>query len=161
MKNPLLDAIKQMKAKRVAVVVGDADELGLPDMVEGVRGDSTQDLSGLDDDDDQAEQTEDENEGPEDPNEIPDAEDVAEGDDDEAAQAGPGQAEQIMGRKPFDKNRPAAAGAGPAAGDEIPDSVGKDLYDPEAADKLESSGKKPRGLFARANMKLHEKFGKK
>jgi hypothetical protein len=34
MKNPLLDAVRAMKAKRVAIVVGDADEMGLPDMQE-------------------------------------------------------------------------------------------------------------------------------
>lgn len=37
MKNPLMDAIKNLKAKRIAVIVGDADELGLEDQMPGAE----------------------------------------------------------------------------------------------------------------------------
>lgn len=165
MKNPLLDAIRQMKAKRVAIVVGDADEMGLPDMVQNM-GDDGEEMPEAEEPMDE-EMDEVAEEGDADPD-LEDGEEYAESEDgdsddiasdDEAAESVT-DAEKVMGRRPFEKKRaPASQEAGSSA--EIPDDVAKELIDEKSLDRMKASGRRPNGLFQRAQAGLAERLKRK
>ena len=154
MKNPLLDAIKQMKAKRVAIMVGDADELGLPDMQMGMGDEQGEEMEMDSSDEESSEDESFEQTG----SEVPD--DSLETSETEEIPDASG-AEKMMGRKPFDKKKPAGQSAG--SDDDsggIPDAVAEELYDEDMVNRMKSGGKKPNGLMARAQMNLSKRFGK-
>lgn len=137
MKSPLLDAIRKIKGKNLTIIVADSDGLG-DEMDEG--------KSTLMADED-AEPVMDEAEEEMDEGEDNEGEEIAEKPQNPMA-------EQMLGRKPFSK------GEGSGGADDIPDEVASKLYDEEYVDRMEKSGRKPRGLFAKAQMQLKDRFKK-
>lgn len=164
MKNPLLDAIRQMKAKRVAIVVGDADELGLPNMSEGIEGhEPDPELESDEEIDQEAEEYTAEEDGDSDlqgsAEEYADDDEV-ENDDEQAAAPVQSEAEKVLGRKPFGGKKVVESKSDPG-GQEIPDDVAAELIDQRSLDRMKASGRKPNGLFQRAQAGLAERLKKR
>lgn len=146
MKNPVLDAIKKLKAQRVAVVIADADELG-PMADEAPKGQLAAE---------EAEEMDEEMEGENVESEIDDELDSEMGEG--ADEADMMDAKAVLGRKPFQKtSEPGDADAD----DQIDDESARSMYDEKMVERMHSRGGRPKSLMERAQMKLHERFGKK
>jgi len=153
-RNPMMDAIKRLKANRVAVIVGDADELGLTDQVS---------MPGQDEFD--IEREEDFGGGEEDPNAA--AQKAAamdqEAEDSEDPQSaspkyGPEDAEKLMGRKPFGRGGSPSLSSADDEDPELAEEVAGALRDERTQKRLE--GRKPKNLAERAQAAIAKRFGK-
>jgi hypothetical protein len=140
-KNAILDAIRNMKSKRVAIVIADADDLSASDE-QNNHADSEAETEGeeMSDDTPMHEMTEDDSERESEGETAP-----------PAAAAANTDAEKVLGRKPFEKTGQAP---GEQAASGVDQDVARDLFDSNLVDRIEQSGRKPRGLFERGQMAL-------
>lgn len=133
MKNALLEAVKNLKSQKVAILVADAESL--PELL----GKGVEDAKHEAMEEGGAEM----------------AEEAAEYDSDEKEMAMDQKAEQVLGKKPFQKTDEEGGGSNASMA-----APNEEVFDEEYVNRMKTNGQAPKGLYAKGQMMLAKKLNK-